>query len=256
MSTIEDGFSNAGLLLKIASNPFGGFVAENNAPKIFQMTIRQEKNRHVSGKKEYFEIFPGDKNTRIRVLDLDKEKKQVVLNVHEPKRTFKMRQLDFRTRKVEMIEHTTPDYNRAFLVGMDQTHYFIAQLPKIVPSVEMAHRILKPHEIRDVKNIKRQGEWFFVPVNAKEERSIDEAKRDFMVTIQKNFVISGRPKHAHVADEAIKTELGTFVFGKIKHPDHYPLFLHKWCKFVHNNEKTETFADNIGSRAVRIGWVD
>jgi hypothetical protein len=270
MSTIEKGFSDAGLVLKIATKPFGGFISTEESPKIFQMTIRSERKRHEKQRKEFFEIFPGDENSHISVLDADLERNQVILAVHEPRRRFKVRVYDGRARTERVVEQFTPDYNRAFLVGKDETHLFIAQLPKVVSTVEMAHRILKPQETRDMKNAKRQGEWFFVPINDREEKSIDdwieECKTSDVIPIdkfdpkkfaplQKNFVIGGRPGHAHVAEEGLRTDLGTFVRGKITHPDHSKVVLHVWRKVVHNKEIVE----DIGHRHLRnrIGpWFD
>lgn len=64
---------------------------------------------------------------------------------------------------MELI-HDVPETDTAFLVGMDETAHFVAQLPEKVQSVDEAHDVLKPALAKGVNDVKRQGEWFFVPV--------------------------------------------------------------------------------------------
>lgn len=64
---------------------------------------------------------------------------------------------------LELI-HEVPETDATFLVGMDETAHFIAQLPEKVESVDEAHDVLKPALAKNRDDIKRQGEWFFVPV--------------------------------------------------------------------------------------------
>lgn len=77
---------------------------------------------------------------------------------------FKPKSLSTGSMAQVTVRAVAPASNTALLVGMDETHHFVAQLPQFgVPSVARAHFLLKPNAAR-VPGTKRQGEWFFVPV--------------------------------------------------------------------------------------------
>lgn len=56
---------------------------------------------------------------------------------------------------------SAPKQTNSFLIGKDESHCFISQLPEICTSVTKAHKVLRP-DVSD-KAI-RVGEWFFDPV--------------------------------------------------------------------------------------------
>jgi hypothetical protein len=140
-------------------------------------------------------------------------------------------------------------------VGKDQTHLFIADVPnrpRPANTVKDAHRALRPAAViersRDTGRIKRQGEWFFIPATAEEERAIEAAK----LFIVRHAPIGGRRARAHVAEELVITEKnGTFVRGRVRHPDHRSLELVGWFRVVANTELRRAWVD---TDAVR--WMD
>lgn len=72
---------------------------------------------------------------------------------------------------------TVPATNQTFLIGTDEHSQFVCGLPKRVKSVQAAHEALRPKGVP--KNAPRQGEWFFVPVTAKERKLIEADIADY-----------------------------------------------------------------------------
>jgi hypothetical protein len=68
------------------------------AADVFQMTILGK------GREEYFRIWPGARTNRIEAEGIDPERRQLVLMVHEPVRTFE-EQLS--KRRVELSRSST-----------------------------------------------------------------------------------------------------------------------------------------------------
>jgi hypothetical protein len=60
-----------------------------------------------------------------------------------------------------------PEVEQHYLCSLDEGSYFVSQLPIQVKTVEQAFRCLKPKAVlaaeRKGIEVKRQGEWFFVP---------------------------------------------------------------------------------------------
>jgi len=55
-----------------------------------------------------------------------------------------------------------------WLIGMDEGSYFGVELPEKVTSVDEAYQVLMPKHLHGVRGILRQGEWYAVPVKAKD----------------------------------------------------------------------------------------
>ena len=120
----------------------------------------------------------------------------------------------------EELVLTTDDSSRKYLMGMDEKHLFICQIPeteRVVNKVVGAHRGLKPKEIRGAKE-KRQGEFFFVEVKDK-----------------------------------------VYVKGKIRHPEHSTINLLTWHR-VHKNAEVDMNANrdkpDMQNTAMFLHWID
>ncbi len=204
---------------------------------------------------EEFRIYRGAPSNRVEVTTLDRDVRQLVLLVHEPARRFtatisKMQgrpnaRIVFEDKRTWVIEQFTTARKRHFLCGMDESHLFIAQLPRPAPTVAAAHRVLRPEEI--APKVKRQGEWFFIEPRADELVEIERAivRRHVGIAQAAGLARAGRP---HVADEVCALGGSAYVRGAIRHPDHKTVrFLH-WMRAVPNTEAFE--------QAAGVKWVD
>ena len=243
---LQQQFADAGLNATIVASPL--FGRGENASKIFQMTIKRRREHRRKPKVEYFEIFPGDAENDVRVIDTSKHFKQVLLTVHEPRRKFIVVDYNFKTGKKREITRVAPDWQRTYLMGMDQAHLFIAELPRRVSTVENAHDVLKPADAKRSKAAKRQGEWFFIPATADEERLIDGPD----AVIEHVAAIPGNSRNQHFAEEIVKIEKMVFVRGKITHVDHRTLVLKRWCRVERNLEHRSGSVNGFS----RVGWID
>lgn len=253
MQDLELWFSKAGLPLKVEKKPLSSISFSVNNQDVFQMSIDTKGKKR---KKEYFRIFPGHSNNDVRVIDTDSGKQQVILLVKEPEREYTVRNWDRTKRDWVYEKQKTPGFLRKYLMGMDECHLFIAELPRNldpINKIKDAHKALKPNDViekeKDTSRIKRQGEWFFIPATKDELKDINE---------NLNLIERKRPlgenewrsRNSHIADLLLTIRAGQFVKGKISHIEHKTLKLHGWFKVVKNNEARTSF---ISGRAVFNG---
>ena len=247
MQDIAKYFAKAGVELTLSNKPIINSRLNNGTTdKIFQMTID-------SGKKERFRIFKGVDND-VRVLDYDKKKNQVLLFVKEPKRTFTTVEYDRTSHKNIETTRTTPDFIRRYLMGKDETHLFISELPDgqgKINDISDAHRSLRPFEVKDRKKrksvkIKRQGEWFFIEATPSE--LIDINANIKFVEQRKSLPIE-QGGNAHIVEYLLKIDEVIFIKGKVRHADHHTQEFLTWQRVFKNTEKRDNNA--------RFGrWVD
>lgn len=249
MSQIEQlarGFERARVPLEVANRPFVRSVASD---EIVQMDVRrfQERGRV----RETILLWPG-KGAELLVTGTDAELAQLVLRVREPRRKFVERIWDSKERKVREVERWTNPELRRFLVGMDESHLFVAQLTTNATSVAQAHRGLRPKELEERPEKYRQGEWFFVPITAAEHALIRKVSGRFF---RRNEAIGGngaRRGRPHYAEQLVRVRDETgprfveFVRGRVRHPDHATLELKEWMRVFLNTE----------NRSVGATWVD
>lgn len=154
--------------------------------------------------------------------------------------------------EVNEVKMETHDKPRIYLVGKDETHYFTCEVPKedpefgVVNSVEKAHRALMPEDLRNVKDLKRQGEWFFKPATQFEKMRCERSPAVPNHPIF--FATSGLPPSPHyaewlcsVADEVAVREMKEdwmqlYAWGDITHERHEPLHLPGPHKIKRNKE--------------------
>jgi len=184
----------------------------------------------------------------VEVLGIDGSFKQLVLLVKEPEREyFVKKEMDGELKETK--EHTDPT-ERRYLMGMDEKHLFISGLPKgDVSTVEEAHQVLKHAEVvkaeREGREVKRQGEYFFVPLTEKEEEDfmvkVDEWKKRKGKNILRNASLRRNGHRPHCVKRFITMRRGTkrYAQGNVTHEQHVPLYLPSWHR-IYRNRETES----------------
>lgn len=165
---------------------------------------------------------------------------------------------------------------RRFLCGHDERHWFVAEVNKRVSNVRDAKRALMPkgmeEKVRGIspstlasrKNslFKRQGEWFFFPVDLQFDESIihrnepiqrragskphicEQLVREGGETI---YIIYGRVYSEGVYKEisvehrrrarVMRRNARVYVRGYVRHSDHKTIHLDSWHEVLLNNER-------------------
>jgi hypothetical protein len=274
---LQKSFSSVPLGLKL----LGGPIAPSNA-SIFQMDIH---NSPRFG--EYFRIWLGASDNEFEVLSADRSHQQLVLRVKEPRRPFiqvvrrtpwtrpadveeRARAAGGRivseTRHEWRLELWTPEEERRFLCGRDDLHLFAAQVRE-GDTVAQAHASLKPRLVEDAEarwpgQVRRQGEWFFLPASPDEKRLIDEQRVARTRGLKLRHPV-GEGSKPHLADGviAISRHLEdaahqrrwreVYARGLVSHPDHRDLRLDTWAKVVRNREIRSS-----PTHRLRLSWID
>ncbi len=244
MSMIESlvrGFERANVPLKLTDTPFVHGVDSN---RIVQMDVRRDR-----GEGEKVLLFPGTSN-ELRVTGTDSRYRQLVLRVREAERKFTEQRWDEKHRIFRTVERRTTPALRRFLVGMDESHLFVAQLTTKAESVAEAHLGLRPAVLGERPEKFRQGEWFFVPISPSEHEIVGKTSHRFFeqgARIGDHLTRRGRP---HTVDQRVRIEvdgvLAELVRGRVRHPDHATLELPAWMRVFVNTE----------DRSVGASWVD
>lgn len=249
MQDLELWFTKAGLPIKVENRPLSSNSLSVNNQDIFQMTIDTKGKKR---RREYFRIFSGHENNEVRVIDIDPRKQQAILLVNEPERKYIVKTWNMARREWILEKRKSQGFLRKYLMGMDESHLFIAELPRNsgpINKIKDAHKALKPDDVlekrRDSNRIKRQGEWFFLPATQDELEKINENLKLFekkrpLGESEQKFV------NSHIADLLITIPVGQFAKGKVSHRDHKTLKLHGWFKVIKNNETRTSFISGQG----------
>jgi len=275
---IRQGFDRAGLKIQVLQKPLRAFNEDQ-----FQIDInRKFSKKHKSTRGEVFRVWPGIAN--ITIMSTDKSLRQLTLlvkeegelttvwdvyvsgNTHRTHRmdhnpTVKEKNLICKEQfcekssiQVQRRQTKVGGGTRKFLMGVDERQLFIAQFIKGT-SVKDAHVSLKPTTLTLAdgptgKGTKRQGEWFFLPLNEERQKSLERVLADEPHLIHKGEPIGpgGNPHKAaeivRTIPEAYRLKHGfsvrpqeVFVRGRVTHSDHAPLKLgRKWFHVIRNNE--------------------
>jgi len=301
-------FADAGLPLVLSDRPI---VGVGGGREIIQIDIQHKGDG--GRRSEWFRIYRGAEDNRIEVVGLDKKIGQVVVMAQEPPRQFAeavpyniiseiggtkapgwqqalakrmgvqphaIRTNTTRNGKMVLgadIVRTTSGDKRHMLMGLDESHLFIAQLPRGVSAVRDAHALLKSDIVSQAERksggspAPRQGEWFFLEPSTWELRQIEQGIRDNRLIVElgvpigpftDSLAIRGRARRVrqfrgnpHLADElVVLPDSGTtagrrdvFVRGRIRHVEHATKAFSDWRKVIRNTE--------VG-RPVGVNWVD
>lgn len=237
------------LPLRIAASPreFSRRIVDRDTATLFMIDIRSRRGR--SRRQEYFLLYCGEK-ARAAVIDVDRRHQQVILDVAEPSSRVKTRRFDRARRVVVEEEIRISAARRRILAGMDESHLFICPLAERASSVEEAHRKLAPSAVRRAHRslkVRRQGEWFFLPVTDPQERArVEEAIRSGRVVGDEGITAAGRP---HRVEQFLRVGEESYALGRVKHPDHRVLRLKTWHRVFRNTEE-------INVRPTGMTWVD
>ncbi len=247
---LERSFSSARLGLKVLGGPI-----DARSQRIVQLDIRDSPSFG-----EYFRIWPGAEANEIEVVEHDHRLRQLVLRVQEAPQPV-VRELpklggraeaEARARSTGgrvvgehgnrwVIEHLTAPPERRFLCGHDDVRMFIAAVPPGTSAVSSAHARLRPMlvteaERRQPGSVVRQGEWFFVPIDAGERAGLEAhlATHPRLPLRDQRLGKTGRP---HLAEEqVVMHRRGTYARGAIRHIGHNTLVLPDWRRVLHNLE--------------------
>jgi hypothetical protein len=252
-------FAAAGLSLVVERSPLDSGRRIDSA-EIVQLDIA----RLHQG--ERYRLFQGNTQTNhVDVTSVDRSIRQLVLVVDEPARRFNTTvprwlrvpngvRIVSQNETARVVELTTTGRVRHFLCGEDERHLFIAQLPREAKNVADAHDALAPEIPPEYQRgiVRRQGEWFFVPVTPDERAELN--------VLPPSAIRSGglaevgfiwRRGRQHFATQACRIDPGRRLYarGQIWHPDHAPLALRGWHRVLMNREPFE-------QRIPGMRWVD
>lgn len=265
---LQSRFAQAALPLEVAPAPFARAVG---AEALVQLDIARDRR--------------GER-FRVEVEGVDRRLQQLVLMVDEPKQSFEVeigrwvvpdRPIVRRDGHRRWVRQETAGAKRHFLMGLDEAHLFIAQLPRGVSAVASARELLKGRDVsraeRDAPfRTVRQGEWFLVALDASRSAAVDALAHARPALVRRRVGIAqaarwARAGRQHVADEvlvlgagfhlglpkhlvppAVAAGPGVFVRGKLRHPDHATVELKQWRRALPN---AESFSQPAG-----VLWVD
>lgn len=135
-----------------------------------------------------------------------------------------------------------------FLLGVDESHNFIAPLKEKPTSVEHAYRILKPG-LRP--GSVRQGEWFFEPLKKDEAARIDKVASADGRKIKQTTL--GGTTHRALSTLVVTAAKKRTIYARgyvtdSRHGHHDALFLPSWHRVVRNKEITFKRSKNAPRR--------
>lgn len=127
-----------------------------------------------------------------------------------------------------------PNTKLSLLVGMDEVAQFISALPENhVDSVAEAHDLLRGNV---PTHARRQGEWFFVPVDHHESIAIDRYLRRGEAAFRAAQLEPGSNHHASVLITVNRKRYAVGVVADLRGDRHYPLVLPTWHRVERNRE--------------------
>ncbi len=225
---LKEKFEEAGLAIRVVDR-----ASRVSSGNIFTLSVHVDRNGTRT--RETFHLHPGAAD--VKVLNIDKALRQLVLFVNEPVRVFTTRRWDPAARETVTTSHQAGGRTK-YLIGMDERSYFMAPVASTVTTVLDAHRALKPAAVASLETRKnragkivRQGEWFFVPLTSAEVCELEAAKP----VIHKKTPIPGAGK-PHTADELFHFGENYYARGAVRHLDHKTVHFISWHRVVPNTE--------------------
>lgn len=267
METIERHFSGAGLELVVSKTPIVRATRASGSSPQHVVQLDVEQVRSGSRARERYRVYRGAEGNRVEVLGTDRALHQLVLFVHEPQREFLVEVAKHAARavpkadivrelanKVVIRRRTSPE-KRHYLLGLDERHLFIAQLPSGVSTVRGAHEALLPEEVDEARRrgiaVPRQGEWFFLEPRVDHVGAIEQAVREGRLRRRQPIGSGGHP---HVADEIVRypvdagVRIEVAIRGSVRHEEHATLAFRDFRRVIRNRERID--------REVAVNWID
>ena len=211
----------------------------NQKHRQFILQVKESNRKLVRYKDISYANSPGGLKSRNNVFGKDVARQ--VFGVALPESTtYEIKREtpdDFRQIWHCRITATVPASTSYFLIGFDEKHMFVSMLPRRIVTVKEAHAALFPRYLKGRKYV-RQGEFFFSPVNEREERTI---RKFFMVLhfdVQRDAAIEKQNGDSdHFASCWMKCHEVQYVHSLIRHDRHAPLFLNGWHRVFVNREQ-------------------
>lgn len=181
-----------------------------------------------------------------------------------------------------------------FLCGHDEREWFVAAVPGPASTVVQAKEALKPQPVRQAQARKglnarqantrhnaafrRQGEWFFVPMEkpmtvdpklilrneplsrggGSKPHYVEQLYRtggelvyvnrqhpQGITQAQYNKLIQRSPAAKKLIWQQMRRNPGVFARGAVRHPDHATIVLHDWCRVLMNEENKAQGRKNL-----------
>lgn len=181
-----------------------------------------------------------------------------------------------------------------FLCGHDEREWFVAAVPGPASTVVQAKEALKPQPVRQAQARKglnarqantrhnaafrRQGEWFFVPMEkpmtvdpklilrneplsrggGSKPHYVEQLYRtggelvyvnrqhpQGITQAQYNKLIQRSPAAKKLIWHQMRRNPGVFARGAVRHPDHATIVLHDWCRVLMNEENKAQGRKNL-----------
>jgi hypothetical protein len=147
---------------------------------------------------------------------------------------------------------TVPSSRVYLLVGFDEEDTFISMLPRAADSVEAAHDLLMPNEVKKAikqgRDVMRSGEFFLVEITEHEDaeitsalsQAIDHKRQSKVRTNVRSHLFNftdktGLSSTDHVPLLSVHADDKTFVTGGIGNKRHKLIF-DGWYRMVRNTE--------------------
>lgn len=248
---LKNRFAQAGVPLRLARTPqeFDRRLIVQQPDTLFMVDVRRVRTRR--GAREFILLHYGAR-VEVSALAVDRHLHQLVLGVEEPETKIVTMEWNPGLRQRIPVERVVPASSRRLLIGMDERHLFVCPLQQKASSVREAHQKLMPPAVQRALHLgpKRQGEWFFVPVQDAEV--LEKITVEFTLmgaTRRRGIGGEARGRRAHVVDEQLRLGEDTFVRGRVRHPEHHVLELRGWHQVHRNTER-------VDSQIKGMTWVD
>lgn len=241
-------------------------------------------------------VVPEHRRAMDYAVDIQKDRRGEFfeLRVTEPLRErldVNVLQTDKRDRHLLLYVRPPEGKPARFLCGHDEREWFVAAVPGGASSVVQAKEALKPLAVRArqaqlqvptrLRNrrknaaFRRQGEWFFAPVLARERDAINEKfilrneplrrgagkphiveqlyrtggelvyvcsnRPNGLSEVQYRKLLQSNPAAAQWGWRAMRRNMRVYARGTVRHPDHATITLPDWHRVAMNTEtETET----------------
>ena len=240
-----------------------GFSSDEN---VLQMDVVNRDH----AQRQAIRLWPG--NANVKILNADKRLKQALISVREDvygttvfvptgdlteaqaRKKYGDRFVWYGLKDIE-IKKDVDRRERRFLLGKDESYYFISQVRGRPKTVAEAHEKLLPQHLRGRDDVVRQGEWLLVPASNEElariTREWPSPEEDMDLSHAYNEAhLSGYNRldlveSGHRGELVIETSDNRFyVRGSVTHDRHKTLHFKEWTRVEHNTEVPES--DGLG----------
>lgn len=132
------------------------------------------------------------------------------------------------------------DRNTSYILGQDEGTYFGCELQDNPQTVGEAFLSLMPESARKLKNVVRQGEWFFLPVKEDDAPPIEKCIGGFVTGWNEMFFLpleskDSKKHYVQTYDGRIYNDGKLYAWNPlVTHADHEPCSVQGWVTFVRN----------------------